>query len=516
MKTDFNRVGESKRAFRRSLAEKPVAEKLRIVEDMAERALATRKDTAVSLPDQPWPIPANWRWARMGDVSTIVGGSTPRTDKPDYFGGEIPWITPADLSGYTQKTISRGARNITQAGLDNSGARLMPAGTVLFSSRAPIGYVAIATNPVATNQGFKSFVLSDELLPDFVYYYLQRARSLAVALASGTTFLEISGKNAARLPIPVPPLDEQQQIVAEIEKQFTRLDAGVKALRRVQVNLKRYRAAVLKAACEGRLVPTEAELAKAENRKFESGEELLARTLAERRKHWDGRGKHKEPATPDLENLAPLPAGWGVASVDQLSAHITSGSRDWSQFYGRGTGTFILAQNVRPMRLDLRDRQAVDAPKEDAETERTRVRQDDILVTIVGAKTGDVCRVATALEDHFVCQSVALLRPVLPSVAKFAEVYLASQENGQAQWKRYIYGQGRPHLSFEQLRMTAIPIPPLAEQARILTEVERRMSVVEESESLVSANGRRAGRLRQSILHRAFDGKHKDPTSAVA
>jgi type I restriction enzyme S subunit len=237
-------------------------------------------------------------------------------------------------------------------------------------------------------------------------------------------------------------------------------------LRRVQANLKRYRAAVLKAACEGRLVPTEAELAKTGNRKatFETGEVLLARILTERRQSWK------------------------------------------SQFYDKGTGTFILAQNVRPMRLDLSERQSVDAPKGDAETERTRVRRSDILVTIVGAKTGDVCRVPSDLKDHFVCQSVALLRPVLPDFAKFAEMYLASQENGQAQWKRFIYGQGRPHLSFEQLRVTAIALPPLSEQTRIVAEVERRLSVVEELEAVVTANLQRATRLRQSILQKAFNG----------
>ena len=105
------------------------------------------------------------------------------------------------------------------------------------------------------------------------------------------------------LPFPVPPLDEQQRIVAEIEKQFTRLDAGVASLKRVQIALKRYRASVLKAACEGRLVPTEAELARKENRSYETGEQLLQRILKERREKWNGKGKYKEPTAPDMTGL---------------------------------------------------------------------------------------------------------------------------------------------------------------------------------------------------------------------
>ena len=111
----------------------------------------------------------------------------------------------------------------------------------------------------------------------------------------------VNGTVLGEVQFPVPPLPEQRRIVAEIEKQFTRLEAGVAALRRVQANLKRYRAAVLKAACEGRLVPTEAELAKIDKRKFETGEDLLARILTERRKHWQGRGQYKEPAALDVQ-----------------------------------------------------------------------------------------------------------------------------------------------------------------------------------------------------------------------
>ena len=123
--------------------------------------------------------------------------------------------------------------------------------------------------------------------------------------------------------MPSPrPLAEQRRIVAEIEKQFTRLDASVAALKRVQVNLKRYRASVLKAACEGKLVPTEAELAQSEGRDYEPADRLLERILSERRARWDSqekrRGKYKEPVTPDTSDLPELPKGWVWATVDQL------------------------------------------------------------------------------------------------------------------------------------------------------------------------------------------------------
>src|SRR5689334_7658704 len=95
-----------------------------------------------------WPVPKSWAWVAISDVADVIGGGTPSTDRFEFWeDGEIPWLTPADLSGHTQREISKGTRNITQAGLDYSSARLLPAGAVLFSSRAPVGYVAIASNP---------------------------------------------------------------------------------------------------------------------------------------------------------------------------------------------------------------------------------------------------------------------------------------------------------------------------------------------------------------------------------
>ena len=277
-------------------------------------------------------LPEGWVWTRMGNVATIVGGGTPSTsDSANFENGEIPWITPADLSGYADKFISRGARNITERGLNKSSARMLPRESVLMSSRAPIGYVAIASVPLATNQGFKSFVLPSGIDPNFIYYLLMRSREEMQALGVGTTFKEVSATKAATIPIPLAPLPEQHRIVAAVEKQFTRLDASVTALKRVQTNLKRYRSSVLKAACEGKLVPIEAELARSEGRDYEPADRLLERILAQRLARWESqekrRGKYKEPVVPDASALRELPEGWVWATVDALLFESLSNGR---------------------------------------------------------------------------------------------------------------------------------------------------------------------------------------------
>ena len=447
------------------------------------------------------------RWTTMGDIAEVVGGGTPRTnDSTNFEGGDISWITPADLSGYTEKYISHGSRFITRKGLDSSSARLLPAGAVLFTSRAPIGYVAIARNPIATNQGFKSFVLKDGVLPDYVYWWLKGSKQRAESLASGTTFLELSGANAKKIPIPIVPLEHQRTIVAEIEKQFSRLDEAVANLKRVKANLKRYKAAVLKAAVEGRLVPTEAELARREGRSYETGAQLLQRILETRRSRWKGRGKYKEPATPDTADLPELPDGWTWASLGQLTSKITSGSRDWSQYYARGTGIFVLARNVRPFNPDFSVEQFVDPPSSDSSCDRSRIQDGDLLATIVGANAGQICLVAKAPRDAYVCQSVALIRPVLLGTGAHLNYWLNSAENGQRYLEQCMYGQGRPHLSFEQLMAAPIALPPLTEQQRIVAEVDRRLSLLHETATQVGVNLQRAERLRQSILSSAFAG----------
>lgn len=200
--------------------------------------------------------PLGWKAIAISEVAQVVGGGTPPSKDQKCFtapGQGIPWVTPADLSGYKFQEISRGSRDLTPAGLAACSAKLLPAGAVLFSSRAPIGYVAIASGPVATNQGFKSFVFPDDIDSRFAYYQLKHIKPVAEALATGTTFKELSGSAAAKLPFLLAPGGEQKRIADKLDTVLTRVDAVNTRLARVAPTLKRFRQSVLAATTSGRL-----------------------------------------------------------------------------------------------------------------------------------------------------------------------------------------------------------------------------------------------------------------------
>src|SRR5690554_3039234 len=160
-------------------------------------------------------MPHNWKTYKLGEICEVIGGGTPSTKKTEYYNGDISWITPRDLSGYNSKYIKKGSRSITKLGLQKSSAKIMPKGTVLLSSRAPIGYLAIALNEISTNQGFKSLVVNQEFCyNEFIYYLLKNNVDVLLQNASGSTFQEISGNVVKGLSFPIPPLPEQRAIAS--------------------------------------------------------------------------------------------------------------------------------------------------------------------------------------------------------------------------------------------------------------------------------------------------------------
>jgi len=166
-----------------------------------------------------------WREFKIKDIADVVGGGTPSTAINEYWNGDIPWLTPKDLTGYIRNFISHGERFITKKGLENSSARLLPKGTVLLTSRAPIGYVAIAENEICTNQGFKSLVPNPDKAHNlFLLYWIKSNVEYLQSIGTGTTFQEISGSVLKDVDIILPPLPEQKAIAEVLSSLDDKID----------------------------------------------------------------------------------------------------------------------------------------------------------------------------------------------------------------------------------------------------------------------------------------------------
>ena len=184
-----------------------------------------------------------WKECTLSDLGTVVGGATPSTkDSSNYENGTIAWITPKDLSTHRERFISHGERNITEKGLKSCSAQLMPPNSILFTSRAPIGYIAIASNEVCTNQGFKSIVPNKDTDFMFLYYLLKYNKDNIENLGSGTTFKEVSGSTMQKVPVRLPPLPTQQKIAAILSS----LDDKIELNNKINTNLEQQAQALFK------------------------------------------------------------------------------------------------------------------------------------------------------------------------------------------------------------------------------------------------------------------------------
>ena len=170
----------------------------------------------------------NWNHLSINECADVIGGGTPSTKNSDYWDGNISWISPKDLSNNQDKYITKGDRSITELGLEKSSAKLLPANSLLFSSRAPIGYLAINTKPVATNQGFKSLILKEEFDVEFFYYLFKDKTEYIKNLASGSTFQEVSGSVVKNLSFLIPPKQEQKRISNILSKLDKKIELNQK------------------------------------------------------------------------------------------------------------------------------------------------------------------------------------------------------------------------------------------------------------------------------------------------
>ncbi|MCY3692400.1 MAG: restriction endonuclease subunit S, partial [Chloroflexi bacterium] len=381
---------------------------------------------------------------------------------------------------------------------------------VLISIRAPVGPTNLCPARSCIGRGLAAIRPEGGIPSRFILYSLRATEQELRSNSTGTTFDAIRGEALRSHGIALPPLSEQHRIVAEIETQFTRLDASVAALRRAQANLKRYRASVLKDACEGRLVPSEAELARSEGREYEPAAVLLERILADRRKRWESqekrRGKYREPSDPDASTLPQLPEGWAWATVEQLSLRIQYGTSRKASSDAEGVPVLRMG-NIQEGALDFSDLKYL--PSQDEEVEKTLLNPGDLVFNRTNSPEL-VGKSAVYKESHpSACFASYLIRVAFPEACLPDYVcFFINSQHGRAYIAQVRSQQvGQANVNGTKLAAIPIPLPPLAEQWRIVAEVERQLSVMQQAEATVDASLARAERLRQSILKQAFSGK---------
>ena len=476
-------------------------------------------------------LPAGWT---LATISELIGRGGKFTDgdwvesKDQDPSGDIRLIQLADVGDGVY--LDKSSRFLTaKKSRDLKCTYLVPGDVLIARMPDPLGRACIYTGDPKTSVTAVDVCIVRTGVNGPDHHWLAwfvnspEFRYNVALLQSGSTRKRISRKNLATIALPVPPLAEQRRIVAEIEKHFTRLDASVTALKRVQANLKRYRSSVLKAACEGKLVPTEAELARAEGRDYEPADQFLERILAERRARWESqenrRGKYKEPIGPDTSDLPELPEGWMWSSFDQLVSTLEGGTAV-SAISTRSNRLVLRSSAVRQGTIDYEDyRYLPDGAKQGPVP---YIAPGDLLFTrlsgtleYVGncAVVGDLRGRKIEFPDRiFRGRCVSGISPNFIQLA-FAEKTLRRSLEAKAK-----SSAGHQRISLADLREYYLPIPPIAEQRRIVADVERRLSVLNQTEAAVEANLARAERLRQSILKQAFSGKlvPQDPNDEPA
>ena len=464
-------------------------------------------------------LPSGWERKTVGEMVEAMQYGTSAKTSEDVSG--VPVLRMGNIK---DGSLVLDSLKYLPADHEEFPALLLQDGDLLFNrtnSAELVGKSAIYRgnpSPCACASYLIRARLRDGYVPEFLAYYLNSTFGRAwvsSVVSQQVGQANVNGTKLKALSVPVPSLAEQRRIVGEIEKQFTRLEAGVAALQRVQANLKRYRAAVLKAACEGRLVPTEAELQKSVVRGqkskacYETGEELLARILTERRQNWQGRGQYKEPIALDTAKLFQLPAGWTWTTLDAL-AEIKGGiTKDQNRKHTAPARSvpYLRVANVQRGYIDLTEVKEIVTTED--EIRELALKRGDILFNEGGDRdklgrgwvwNGEL---PECIHQNHVFRArlyVGALNPKL--VSWYANTF------GQ----KFFFDEGKhttnlASISMSKLKGLPVPIPPPAEQTRIVAEVERRLSVVEELEAVVSANLQRATRLRQSILQKAFTGE---------
>lgn len=375
---------------------------------------------------------------RIGSVFDIRNGGTPSSSTASYWDGDVPWVTPADLGRLSGKEISRGERYISDEGLRNSNAQLVPARSIVLSIRAPIGHVALTTQPLAFNQGCRALIPSSAVNPDFAYYALLSHRQQLQAAGQGTTFLELgrAGLVSERLPLPDP--STQERIANFLDRETARIDQLIEKKRRLVDHLGEKRIAVINQAATRGL-------------------------------------NHRAPLQPSgVQWLGEVPTHWSMVKIKRI-AKIQYGIGEPPEYREHGV-PLIRATNVRAGRIIYDGMVYVD-PDDIPSTRIAWLSPGDIIVVRSGAYTGDS---ALIREEH--SPSIAGFDMVLTPThcdPEFLQYALLTSYMKQGQMDLEKLRAAQPHLNAGELGSCRILLPPRKEQREIVEFIDEELATID-------------------------------------
>jgi type I restriction enzyme, S subunit len=460
-------------------------------------------------------MPRGWS---LVPLRSIAGHAPVRASPKDY--PQLPFVGMDAVEAHTMRLLG----SVPASRVKSTSVRFQP-GDVLYGRLRPyLNKVFAAEFEGLASAEFIPLSPPHGVAPRFLQYRLNAADFVAF-----TSHLDegdrprVSYDQIGDFGIKLPPETEQYRIVDALESYLTRLDAAEAALKRVQANLERYRASVLKAAIEGRLVPTEAELARREGRDYEPAPALLDRILAERRRRWEEaelakmrakgkapkddrwKAKYKEPTAPDFSGFPEIPRGWVWALLPQLGELSRGVSKHRPRNDPRllgGSFPFIQTGTVRSadgLILSYEDTYS------DVGLRQSRLWPAGTLCITIAANIAE-----TGILSFSACfpdSIVGFLNADEPTLVRYLELFIRT---ARTNLERYAPATAQKNINLATLSELAVPLPPAAEQSRIVMEVDRLLSVTSDSSARLDDDERRVARLRQSILKWAFEGKLVD------
>ena len=427
--------------------------------------------------EKPFEIPDSWEWVRIGDVSDIVNGGTPDTNKKEFWEGNILWVTPKDLGKLNSNFVDDTERKITNAGLKNSSAKILTENSVILSSRAPIGHLAINTKPISTNQGCKGITPYDGLNTKYLYYFLKKSVKLLNDLGSGTTFKELSGLKLSEVLIPLPPVAEQQLIVDKIEELLPLVEqygTAESELRKLNNKFpEQLRRSVLQYAVQGKLIT--------QILNEEPASKLLEKIKAEKKQLIkEKKIKQDKPLSEIKEDEIPfeIPDSWvwcrlgdvvnQIADIDHKMPEKTSSGIPFispRDFYGINEINFESAHKI-----SIVDYQRL--------SKKIKPQKGDIIFPRYG--TIGVCRYIDFEKEFLVSYSCVTINTNKNYTYPKYIYYYCMSPIAKIEIEKYIVKTTQPNVGIASIAQFLIPLPPLSEQKLIVEKVEEVLSYCEQ------------------------------------